>query len=82
MPDLVTTNGHTQVIIPLTVSPYSHQELPTVTGSPFSYEAGTVLYGHYNMEYLLPVGDRLRLIANYHQKTVQLMLFTHQSYLI
>ena len=62
--------------------PHSHQALPTVTGSPFSYEAGTVLYGHYNMEYLLPGGDRLRLIANHNKKTVQLMLFTHQSDLI
>ncbi|KTD11092.1 coiled-coil protein [Legionella gratiana] len=82
MPDFVTTNGHTQVIVPLTIMPHRHQALPTLTGSPFSYEAGTVLYGHYNMEYLLPGGDLLRLIANHDQKTVQLMLFTHQPDLI
>ncbi|VEB35544.1 coiled-coil protein [Legionella sainthelensi] len=82
MPDFVTTNGHTQIIVPLTIMPHRHQALPTLTGSPFSYEAGTVLYGHYNMEYLLPGGDILRLIANHNQKTVQLMLFTHQPDLI
>ncbi|QLZ69564.1 hypothetical protein FOLKNPGA_02358 [Legionella sp. PC1000] len=78
----VTKNGHTQIIVPLTITPSSHQALPTITGSPFSYEAGTVLYGHYDMEYLLPGGDRLRLIANHNKKTVQLMLFTHQADLI
>lgn len=82
MPDFVTTNGHTQILVPLTIMPHRHQALPTLTGSPFSYEAGTVLYGHYNMEYLLPGGDILRLIANHNQKTVQLMLFTHQPDLI
>ena len=82
MPDFVTTNGHTQIIVPLTITPFSHQALPTVTGSPFSDEAGTVLYGHYDMEYLLPGGDRLRLIANHDKKTVQLMLLTHQADLI
>ncbi|VEB38405.1 hypothetical protein [Legionella cherrii] len=82
MSDFVTTKGHTQIIVPLTITPFSHQALPTVTGSPFSHEAGAVLYGHYNMEYLLPGGDRLRLIANHDKKTVQLMLFTHQDALI
>ncbi len=78
----VTTKGHTQILVPLTITPSSHQALPTITGSPFSNEAGTVLYGHYNMEYLLPGGDRLRLIANHDKKTVQLMLFTHKTELI
>ncbi|KTD40722.1 hypothetical protein [Legionella parisiensis] len=78
----VTTNGHTQIIVPLTITPFSHQAFPTITGSPFSYEAGTVLYGHYDMEYLFPGGDRLRLIANHDKKTVQLILFTHQADLI
>ncbi|CAM3032794.1 coiled-coil protein [Legionella steigerwaltii] len=82
MSDFVTTKGHTQIIVPLTITPFSHHALPTITGSPFSHEAGTVLYGHYDMEYLLPGGDRLRLIANHDKKTVQLMLFTHQADLI
>lgn len=82
MSDFVTRDGHTQILVPLTITPFSHQALPTITGSPFSHEAGTVLYGHYNMEYLLPGGDRLRLIANHDKKTVQLMVFTYQAELI
>lgn len=77
MDEYVVSNGQTQRLVPLRIRPYSHQEVPTVTGNAFSAEAGTVLYGHYNMEYLLPQGDRLRLIANHNQKTVQLLLFTH-----
>nr|WP_241480334.1 hypothetical protein [Legionella norrlandica] len=77
MPDFETNNGHTQVVVPLRVTPYTHKAMPTITGSVFSYEAGTVLYGSYTMEYLLPGGDRLRLIANHNKKTVQLLLFTH-----
>jgi hypothetical protein len=82
MTDFVTTNGHTQVIIPLQIKPYSHKAMPTLTGSALSNEAGTVVYGLYNMEYLLPGGDRLRLIANHNKKTVQLMLFTHDPELL
>ncbi len=82
MREFETTNGQTQLIIPLRVAPFSHQAMPTITGSLFSQEAGTVLYGNYTMEYLLPAGDKLRLIANHHKKTVQLMLFTHDSDLI
>ncbi|PWY55930.1 hypothetical protein DGG96_09350 [Legionella qingyii] len=78
----VTSKGHTQLIVPLAITPSSHQALPTITGSPFSSEAGTVVYGHYNMEYLLPGGDRLRLIANHDKKTVQLMLFTYKAEVI
>lgn len=77
MPDFETANGHTQIIVPLRVTPHSHKAMPTITGSVFSHEAGTVFYGNYNMEYLLPGGDRLRLIANHNKKTVQLMLFTY-----
>lgn len=82
MAEFATTNGHPQIIIPLTITPFSHQASPTITGSLLSNEAGAVLYGHYQMEYLLPQGDRLRLIANHNQKTVQLMLFTYQNELL
>ncbi|WP_199741705.1 hypothetical protein [Legionella sp. km535] len=82
MPQFLTTDGHTQVIVPLRIKPYKHKEMPTITGNAFSHEAGTVLYGNYTMEYLLQGGDRLRLIANHNKKTVQLMLFTHNSDLI
>ena len=77
MPEFQTLNGETKVLIPLQIRPYSHNAIPTITGSAFSEEAGTVLYGLYNMEYLLPGGDRIRLIANHDKKTVQLMLFSH-----
>ncbi len=83
MPDFqTTTDGQTQVIIPLQVKPFSHKAMPTITGNALSEEAGTVLYGFYSMEYLLPWGDRLRLIAKHDQKTVQLMLFTHDPELL
>ncbi|MDR3501516.1 MAG: hypothetical protein P4L79_02940 [Legionella sp.] len=82
MADFLTTEGHTQVIVPLMITPFSHQALPTVAGNLFSDEAGAVLIGHYKMEYLLPNNDRIRLIASHDQKTVQLMLFTHQAELI
>lgn len=73
---------HTQIIIPLKISPFNHKQISSITGSAFSQEAGTVLYGYYNMEYLLPHGDRIRLIANHDKKTVQLMLFTHDPQLL
>lgn len=82
MHDFLVTKDQTQILIPLRVKPHTHKAVPTLTGSAFSYEAGTVLYGHYNMEYLLPGGDRLRLIANHNKKTVQLMLFTHDPELL
>ena len=83
MPDFqTTTDGQTQVLIPLQVKPFSHKAMPTITGNVLSEEAGTVLYGFYNMEYLLPGEDRLCLIANHDQKTVQLILFTHHPELL
>lgn len=82
MAEFFTTDGHTQIMVPLMITPFSHQASPTITGNLFSDEAGAVLYGHYKMEYLLPNGDKLRLIANHDQKTVQLMLFTYQTELI
>lgn len=82
MYEFETTDGHTQALIPLTIKPHSHKAVPSITGNALSSEAGTVLYGHYNMEYLLPHGDKLRLIANHNEKTVQMMLFTHSPELI
>lgn len=82
MYDYETVNDHTQIIIPLAIKPHSHKAVPTITGNALSDEAGTVLYGHYNMEYLLPNGDRLQLIADHNKKTVQLLLLTHHPDLI
>lgn len=68
--------------VSLFIQPYSHKTTPSLTGNALSYEAGTVLYGHYTMEYLLPQGDRIRLIANHNKKNVQIMLFTHDPELL
>lgn len=56
-----------------------HQEIPTITGSAISTQAGTVLYGSYTMDYKLPGGDILRMLANHDKKTVQLLLLTHNT---
>lgn len=72
-----TLKKRLHAVIPLQVKPFSHQEVPTLTGSAISDEAGTVLYGHYSMDYDLPGGDKLRLIANHNKSFVQLFLLTH-----
>lgn len=69
-------DGRLQAIIPLQVKPYSHQAVPTITGSPVTNQAGTVLYGYYGMDYRLPDGDCLRMVANHNKGTVQLFLLT------
>lgn len=80
--EIETVKNHTQAVIPLKIIPHNHTATPTITGTAFTRASGTVLYGHYCMEYLLPEGDKLRLIANHDKKTVQIMLFTHHSDLI
>ncbi|CDZ78674.1 hypothetical protein BN59_02986 [Legionella massiliensis] len=70
-------NGRLQTVIQLQVHPYQHTPTPTITGSATSGQAGTVLYGSYNTDYLLPGGDRLRLIANHDKNTVQILLLSH-----
>lgn len=82
MPQFINQNGHTQSLVMLQVQPHTHRSMPTITGNALTRQAGAVLYGHYNMEYLLPNDDTLRLIANHDQKTVQIMLFTHDANLI
>lgn len=78
MYEFENTNGHVQLVIPLQTAPL-YTPTPTITGGLFSEEAGTVLYGHYTMEYRLPGGDKLRLIANHNKKSVQIMLLTHDA---
>ncbi|KTC84121.1 hypothetical protein [Legionella brunensis] len=65
-----------QIPIPLQVKP-THEAIPTITGSAISSQAGTVLYGYYNMDYRLPGNDYLRIFANHNKKTVQILLLTH-----
>ncbi|KTD16403.1 hypothetical protein [Legionella jordanis] len=68
-----------QIIIPLQVKPYAHQGIPSITGSAISHQAGTVLYGYYNMDYKLPNGDYLRIIANHDRKSIQILLLTRDA---
>ena len=81
MTKYLITNKQTKKIIPLRVSP-QHQVMPTFTTSPLNPQQATVLYGCYIMDYLLPQGDKLRIVANHDKKTTQLLLFTHDSRLI
>ncbi|KTD64867.1 hypothetical protein [Legionella spiritensis] len=76
MPKYKTIDGGKHLVVPLGIKPYKHQEIPSVTGSAISIQAGTVLYGYYNMDYRLPDGDLLRLLANHDKKTVQIILLT------
>jgi hypothetical protein len=76
MSEFETNNGHVQALIPLKLKPNIHEACASITGDE------TVLYGHYTMEYLLPKGDKLRIIANHNQKTAQLILLTHDASLI
>jgi hypothetical protein len=65
--------------VPLQVQP-EQNETPSLIGSPISLQtAGTVLYGHYSMEYRLPGGDRLHLIASHNRANVQILLLTHDA---
>ncbi len=73
-----THHGHTQAIVPLQVRP-EHKALPSITGHILSREAGTVFYGHYSMDYQLPGGDLLRLIANHGTNNMQIFLLTHDQ---
>lgn len=82
MPEFLTTDGQIQLLVPLHVKPFSHKAMATVTGNAFSIDAGAVLYGFYNMEYLLPEEDKLCLIANHDKKSAQLLLFTHNPELL
>lgn len=72
-----TIKNNRRVLIPLEVKP-SHQEIPSFTSTITSHQAGTLLIGHYSMDYRLPGGDFLRLLANHDQKTVQILLLTSQ----
>ncbi|WED43858.1 hypothetical protein [Legionella cardiaca] len=71
--------GRLQTVIPLQVKPHSHEAIPTLTGSAISHQAGTVLYGYYNMDFKLPNNDYLRIFANHNKKNVQLLWLTHDA---
>lgn len=69
------TNGHVQSVISLQTQPH-HQTIDSIIGSAMSNKAGTVIYGFNSMEYTLPGGDRLRLIANHSKHHVQILLLS------
>lgn len=72
---MVKLNEQRQAIFPLHVQPRSNS-MPSITGSAVSKQAGTVLHGHYTMDYELPGGDRLRLLANHNRSVAQVFLLT------
>ncbi|STX51875.1 membrane protein [Legionella busanensis] len=63
--------------IALQVRPLNHGVGATFIGSVNGAQAGTVIYGYYNMDYRLPNGDYLRIIANHNKSIPQILLFTH-----
>ncbi|MGQ3888980.1 hypothetical protein ACQUW5_08110 [Legionella sp. CNM-1927-20] len=63
--------------IPLQVRPLNHGVGTTFIGSISGAQAGTVIFGYYNMDYRLPNGDYLRIIANHNKSIPQILLFTH-----
>jgi len=71
----VTKDKHTQLQIPLLIKP-DHKTLPFINGKLFSKHSGIFFNGHYSMDYKLPKGDIIRLLANHNQKTVQILLIT------
>lgn len=68
--------GRLRSVIALQVKPSTHEAIPTITSSAIGKQAGIALYGFYTMDYLLPGGDRLRMLANHNKNSVQLLLLT------
>lgn len=76
MQTIKSINGRLKRVIPLEIKPFKEQAIPTIIGSVTSKEAGTVMYGYYSVDYHLPNGDYLRLLANHNKQTLQLLLMT------
>jgi len=74
---MVKLNEQGQAIVELQVMPGLPPAMPSITGSAMSKQAGTHLPGHFPMDYQLPGGDTLRLIANHNKSVVQIFLLTH-----
>lgn len=64
--------------VSLQVQPHC-DSMPSIAGSVVSKQAGALLYGHYNMDYNLPGGDRLRLLANHNKSMMQIILLTNNA---
>lgn len=67
-----------QSVISLHVNP-RHGTKGTVIGSAISSQAGAVVHGFNYTDYLLPGGDRLRLLANHNMFNVQILLLSNDS---
>lgn len=64
--------------VQLQTVPYRYIVSPSMIGKALTRQGGTVVYGYHCAEYILPGGDKLRLIANHNQsKSVQIILETH-----
>lgn len=74
---MVKLNSKGQAIVDLQVMPELPPSMPSITGSAIGKHAGTHLPGHFPMDYQLPGGDTLRLIANHNKTVVQIFLLTH-----
>ncbi len=68
-----------QLLTELETKPWMLAAAPTITGSFKSPHMGLVKEGYHSMDYRLPQGDSLRIIANHNKNTVQLLLFTYDS---
>ncbi|STX29340.1 coiled-coil protein [Legionella beliardensis] len=62
--------------VPLQVRPLNHGVESTCIGSIHGAQAGAVIFGYYHMDYCLPGGDYLRIIANHNKSASQILLFT------
>ncbi|KTD24917.1 MULTISPECIES: hypothetical protein [Legionella] len=66
-------------VIPLSVRPNRFYSSFTVTATATSRHAGTVIYGSFRTQFLLPNGDCLLLFANHNNNSTQLLLITHDA---
>ncbi|ARG97870.1 hypothetical protein [Legionella micdadei] len=71
--------GRLHTVIPLSVRPNRFYSSFTVTATTTSRHAGTVIYGSFKAQFLLPNGDCLLLFANHNNNTTQLLLITHDA---
>ncbi|WP_419418843.1 hypothetical protein ACNVED_09800 [Legionella sp. D16C41] len=77
MPNSHLLNNNIYREILLQVQPLSHGVGTSFIGSINSPQAGAVIFGYYNIDYRLPGGDYLRIIANHNKSIPQILLFTH-----
>jgi len=78
----IKQDGITKLLIDLDVTP-EYEVKPHLIGTPTSKQRGAYIPGFHRMEYRLPGGDTLRIIAKDNQiDAPQLLLETHDPHLI